>query len=293
MVALDAAANPKIKRLKRKGGKEARWAFFHGVLPIAAKADMRGSFCVGSVPADVDDVVDVADVTLAEAKRMLDLVRELGMLERDEDGIEWVHDFEVYNPEPKKDPTAAKRARAYRERQRARRDGTVTSHRDGRDANAPVTPPEVEEEVEGSSLRSEHPRAARTIKFDKRVVPAEVLASAQHVVDVFNERAGTGYRPFTDDGKPSENLKRVLGAMIRDQRLTTEVAERMITRALGDPKPFWGTTTPHLGHVFGPGVVEANTERAVAAGTPNGALSAGDRMVLASRRRNDEAEKLA
>lgn len=141
MVAVDVGANRKTKRLKRAGA-EVRWAWFHGVLPIAACAPMRGSFCIGAAGADAHDVADVADVTVAQARKALQVARDLEMLVRDEHGVEWVHDFEVYNPEPKVDATAAERAKRYRDRQRSRRDANGIVTRDDRDANAP----EVEEE---------------------------------------------------------------------------------------------------------------------------------------------------
>lgn len=156
MVAVDAARNPKVRRLKRTGGRDARWAWFHGVLPIAASAPMRGSFCVADLAADEHDVADVADVTVTEAAKMLKAARLLGMLEADEHGVEWVHDFEEYNPEPKQDRTAAKRARDYRERQRqnrdAERDVTLASRRDVTPRHGSVTPPEVEGEEKNTPL---------------------------------------------------------------------------------------------------------------------------------------------
>lgn len=138
MVHVDAASNRKMKRMKR-AGKEVRWAWFHGVLPIAAQADIRGTFAIGFAPADAQDVADQADCTLAEARKALQVARELGMLVHDENiGCDWVHDWDEYQPEPKKDRTNATRQARYRERHNAGSNGVT---------NAPVTPPEVEEEV--------------------------------------------------------------------------------------------------------------------------------------------------
>lgn len=188
MVAVDAAHNSKIRRLKR-AGKDARWAWFHGVLPIAASAPMRGSFCVGELAADADDVAGAAEVSVGEARKTLQVAREIGLLERDEEGVEWVHDFEDYNPEPKRDSTSPDRSRRYRERQRAKRHGTVTakSHRDGRDANGPVTPPEVEgeEEVE-AELRSV--RAARRSTVDPDSLPDDLPDALVAIVDTATAR---------------------------------------------------------------------------------------------------------
>ncbi len=146
MVDVDAASNPKVKRLRRAGA-EVRWTWFHGVLPIAAQAPMRGSLTIGTLVADEQDIADKADVTLAQARKTVAVARELGMLDRDEDGIEWVHDFDDWNPEPKADGTASERSRRYRERQRARRDASRPSRRDGRDETV-TSRREVEGEVE-------------------------------------------------------------------------------------------------------------------------------------------------
>jgi hypothetical protein len=158
----NASSNAKVKRLKR-AGKEVRWAWFHGVLPIAATAPMRGSLCIGAAAADEYDIAAMADVTVAEARKALEAARALGMLDLDEQGVEWVHDFDVYNPEPKTDTkaAAAERARRYRERQRhaqQRDDHAVTHHapshtvtRDASRSSRSVTLPEVEVEGKDNS----------------------------------------------------------------------------------------------------------------------------------------------
>jgi hypothetical protein len=54
----------------------------------------------------------------------LEVFRAAGLLEHDEDlGGEWVHDFEEWNPEPKR-RTNADRQKRYRDRQKASRNGT-------------------------------------------------------------------------------------------------------------------------------------------------------------------------
>lgn len=197
MVDIKASSNAKVKRLKR-AGKEVRWAWFHGVLPIAATAPMRGSFCVGSTSADEHDVAAMADVTPAEARKALNVARELGMLDRDEHGVEWIHDFEVYNPEPKGDTTAAERARRYRERQRARRNASRDATCDGRDANGAITPPEVEEEEE------DHPPApASGGAIVPAAPPAKPIGRRQRDQRVYAERRRAwfeaGFIAATDD----------------------------------------------------------------------------------------------
>lgn len=154
MVHTEIAHHLKLRRLT----DAEKWAFVAGVLPIAGKADLRGALLIGSTPADAEDVAHQARVSVKVARGCLDKLRAVGMLEFDEDiAGEWVHDFDQWNPEPKRDGTAAKRAREYRERQKAKRSShhpsRVTSRVTDRDVTARHAP-EVEGEEEGEEQRS-------------------------------------------------------------------------------------------------------------------------------------------
>ena len=144
--------NGRNLKLMRLSDAEYR-AFFAGVLPIASKADIRGSFMVGKAPATAEDICNQSPKTTAKAARTtLEKLRAMGMLEFDDElGGEWVHDFDELNPSPKSDPSNAQRQAAWRARNAAR-NGSVT---DG------VTPkvtgsnaPEVEGEVEVTTKRA-------------------------------------------------------------------------------------------------------------------------------------------
>lgn len=263
MVTVDASARPKVKRLKR-AGKEVRWAWFHGVLPIAAEAPMRGFFMVGDLPADESDVAEVADVTIVEARKALETGRSLGMLYLDDEvGFERVHDWDEINPAPKVDATAAERARRYRERHAAsRRDVTPASRRDSavtdRDANGAVTPPEVEVEVE---VPRTPPEGGRVVTFARRPVPADRLALAERLLTAFNKQAGTGHGAFTGRGNPSESLKRILSALADHPDVTEEQWNAAIAWRFKEP---WWSGRPDTGVVFGPKAVGACLESAAA-----------------------------
>lgn len=119
-------------------------AFFSAVLPIAAVSDVRGAFMVNDQPATVDHMRIMAPtLTVTECKSALDVFREAGLLEHDDDlGGEWVHDFEEWNPEPKHDRTNADRQQRYRERQKASRNATRNGARNAASnvtRNGPVT----------------------------------------------------------------------------------------------------------------------------------------------------------
>ena len=115
-----------------------------------------------------------------------------------------------------------------------------------------------------SSLRSEDvacpPDKKSTIRWRGKPIRPDHLDLATAILTAFNARAGTGYRPITRNGKPSEDLSRILGAIDDDDRITLPVAARMIDEAF--TRPFW-QGRPHAGVVFGPKVASGLLEQAV------------------------------
>jgi len=190
-------------------------------------------------------------------------------------------------------PLAAAKKAAQRADQDPADDGGHPGTSDDASPDVPGCPPTEQDRTEQtSSLRSDDARKrARSIRFGGKAVTDAGVELAVAVVEAFNRAAGTSYRPFTDAGKPSENLKRVLGAILGDQRITAEVAERMIQQTLGQADRYWLPKTPHLGHVFSPGVVEGNLEQALRPVGAGAGLSDGDRHALASQHRTALAER--
>lgn len=140
MVDVNIASNPKLATLS----PAERWCAVAGVFALAALSPVRGRLLIGNHRADVTYVAHHARVTTAVARSTMRKMREVGMLSEDEEyDCEAVHDFDQWNPAPKADTTAADRQRRYRERSKA------ASRRNGNDVTPPVTPPEVEVEVEG------------------------------------------------------------------------------------------------------------------------------------------------
>lgn len=190
-------------------------AFFSAVVPIAAMSQMRGAFMVDDEPATAEHMrVASPKLTLAECATALDVFRKAGLLDRDEDGIEWVHHFEEWNPEPKKDSTNAERQQRYRAKQRALRNASnaVT----GRDGNGEVTPPEVEVEVEGKKANAfssaladqERPEVARLC----RLLGDLMLANdpgAKTAPDSKSWR-NAGRLLIDADGRPVEQVEEVI-----------------------------------------------------------------------------------
>jgi hypothetical protein len=114
-------------------------------------------------------------------------------------------------------------------------------------------------------------QADRTYRFNGKPIPQPVLLAAQAVLADLNRQAGHAYRPFTDQGALSDNLSRIVGAMLEDKRITVEIGQRMIRLALaGDP--YWQPGPFHAGHAFG----RRTRESLLAAALANGATASHD-----------------
>ena len=118
---------------------------------------------------------------------------------------------------------------------------------------------------------------AQAVRFGGKPVAAATLAVAGQLLAAFNAKGGTSYRPLDDQGRPTGDLKRILGALTGDKRITAEVGQRMIDLAFAEPEPYWAPSRPHPGNVFGPNVVGKYLDAALAASngsaTGNGSMS--------------------
>jgi hypothetical protein len=256
MLDVEIGRNLKVARLTTP----ERWCMVAGVLAIAAKAPVRGALLIGDQRVEAADVARQADVPRATAAATLRKLRELGMLHEDEEiGAEVVHDFNDWNPAPKVDRTAAERMRRMRARE-ARNETPVTPPvtPNARNGYASVTPPEVEGEVEHPP---KPPQGGEVVTFERRPVAPDRLALARRLLDEFNGAAGTDYGAFTAQGKPSESLKRIIGALTRSGDVTFEDGAAAIRWRLANP--FWEGKA-HPGVVFGPGVFDQAQQSAAA-----------------------------
>lgn len=154
-VQVGIGTNRKLRRLP----VAQRWTFVAGVLALAAQSPMRGALLIADGhPVTAEDVAAEASVTLQQARAALRALRELGMIEQDDDGIEWVHDWDKLNPDPRpSDSPEATRERKRRERDRRRnpnshahvtRDTPVTSRPSEPRDISESHDPEEEEKVE-------------------------------------------------------------------------------------------------------------------------------------------------
>src|SRR5207244_8772514 len=105
-----------------------RWAYVAGVRSLAAQSPIRGALLLTDQEHVTDqDIADEARISPRDAAAAMAKFRELGMLEADDHGVEWVHDWDQINPDPKPSDlpeSTRQRKRAQRERQREGRDVT-------------------------------------------------------------------------------------------------------------------------------------------------------------------------
>lgn len=214
MVDVENGSNLKLLRLS---DSEYR-CLMAGVLPIAAKSVVRGCLLVGDCPATVEDVANQARKPVSAARRAMEKLRELGIVFFDaEIGCERVHDFEDWNPSPKKDATNAERQKRFRERQA--RNGTVTAPVTAADRY--VTASEVEEEVEEEGGVVLSLAVAGRASAAKRTNPlTDDAALAEHIQGIL-QRTIHGLQG--DQRCKTPTAKRIL-AVIRRERLTSEQA---------------------------------------------------------------------
>lgn len=135
MVSNSIGTNRKLRRLP----VAQRWVYVAGVLALASQSPIRGALLITDAePATDEDVAQEATVRLADARAAMESFRRLGMLERDADGVEWVHDWDSMNkdPKPSDSPDATRaRKRAQRAKHKAQCHADVT--RDNGKCHAP------------------------------------------------------------------------------------------------------------------------------------------------------------
>lgn len=115
MIGLGAARHVKFRRLTIP----ERYAFFMGVLSIAAQSPVRGCLTVGSLRVEPADVAGECGVPTKVAASALVKLRAIGIIYEDPElDCERVHDFDDWNPEPRVGPldaTASRRQALFRD----------------------------------------------------------------------------------------------------------------------------------------------------------------------------------
>lgn len=202
------------------------------------------------------------------------------------DGGWMVHDYlEIQESSQKRRDAGRKAAEARWEKERAKQTQNDTDANRTAIAMRNRNAEEEEEEESPVAPQGESNEGGTVVTFDRRPVPTERLALAERLLDEFNRQAGTSYSAFTGRGRPSEDLRRIIGALTdATPPLDFDEAQRMIAARLANP--FW-EGRPHTGVVFGPKVFASNRESAAG---PNGTTRSTETAALAAALRRDTGD---
>jgi hypothetical protein len=111
---------------------------------------------------------------------------------------------------------------------------------------------------EGEIVADEILNRTQPVKFNGRAVSQLLVEDAVAALAHYCERTGQRLRSFDGQGRPTESLKRIIGAMTAHPEARV-VFRRMIDHTLLAP---WWEGDPSIGVIFGPRVVEASLQRA-------------------------------
>lgn len=117
------------------------------------------------------------------------------------------------------------------------------------------------------------PRVVERVRYNGKEVRGEVVRAAIGAVETWAARTSQTVRTFDGQGKATDSLKRVVGAMLSFPEVV-ELAPAMIDAALS--RPWWEGRAPGVGVVFGPRVVERMIEQAKRGPGDGGGQLAGD-----------------
>lgn len=115
------------------------------------------------------------------------------------------------------------------------------------------------EETQSPSQSLDTQRAGEpSVTYRGKRVPVATARAALRAVESWAARTSQTIRQFDGQGKPTDSLKRVVGAMLSFPEVV-DLWPGMIDAALRDP---WWQGPPSVGVVFGPAVVERMIEAA-------------------------------
>lgn len=242
---------------------------------------------------ETDGVVDLEWIeerlpTAKERNSVIAVLIDCGLFEAAPNGDLRVHDYLTYNRS--KSAAEVERARKTVRQQRWREratgkfagsdastgtavdastDASTDRLVDGSTTPAPTrpdpthTPLAPEGERAGPAENEGDPSSAgagRVVTFNRRPVPQRRLDLAVQCVAAVNEHAGTSYRPWTDDGRPTEDLRRAIGFVTAHDDQTPEGIDRLARFVITNP--WWkGGDPASVGAIFGPKVAAQNLER--------------------------------
>lgn len=154
-----------------------------------------------------------------------------------------------------------------------------------------------EAEPEPAARKGAHARGAapKPVTYRGRTVARSIVEQAGQLLDVFNASAGQELGARTGDGRASQALKQIVGALLERDGEPVEVWERGVRAMVADP-PGWIEDRFSVGHVFGPKAAEHTLARGrMNAGAPaaqrrKGAMTAAEWDAIADEL---EAQEMA
>lgn len=222
-----------------------------------------------------------------EARAVVEHAARIGALDElviDEDGRRFVCRVSGWQADQERGREALKKATYRAGRDSSTEEGDMSPDNGTSPPDVPPAQVRVDLTRPDQNTSPAASGGAVVVRFDGKPVPAPRLELATAILTDFNAQAGTSYKPLTGRGRPSEDLKRILGALVdADPPLTLDEAKRITNVRLRTP--FW-TGKPSPGVVFGPKIFAANREAATA--TRNGATDS-DRLAAALATRSQAA----
>lgn len=217
MVSNAIGTNRKLRRLP----VAQRWVYVAGVLSLASQSPIRGALLITDNEAvTAEDLAEEATVKVADAKAALKALRELGMLDTDDKGVDWVHDWDAMNPAPRPSdsPDAARaRKRDQRDREKATRRADVTpmsrvTGGDGHAAKRAVSRGEVEGEGEGKAPLPPAGGSVDLAVTSEEAAPSRPATGRKRDIDKFEAQMNEWAARHFPDAKPGA-VKGVIGSV--------------------------------------------------------------------------------
>lgn len=129
-------------------------------------------------------------------------------------------------------------------------DATPASDR-GSYAGARPSPPS---EAQAVAVQEKKTRSARSraVTYEGHTVPDEIVDHAKELLDLFNVEAERRLSALKANGKPSDHLRQVIGALLANPDATFDDWHQGVRRVVADPPSWVDGRAFGLGDVFGP-----------------------------------------
>lgn len=233
-------AHPKIVR----AGDRAAWLYVCGL--CYANEHLTD----GYIPRDV---LVVAAPGVKSPERLAAQLVAVGLW-HDADGGWQIHDYADHQ-------RTSEQVRERREKDRARKakkESDTTFRADSaRNPDGVRAASANREEKRREEENPPAPQGAKVVTFRRRPVPAERLSVAESALAAFNQHTGQNVSPYRSDGRPSEALTRILGAVTdKPDKLTADYCQRLVADTIR--RQWWGNDPASIGVVFGPNVIDRN-----------------------------------